>query len=444
MTDVEVLGNEKCPCRSGKTYGACCKSRKFRWVRDKRGRVSKQFPLSKEAAEAAKSALDRFEEIFGRKPRKTDPLFIGKYHLSDADLERETLRAMRAAKVSPSLIYAYQKTSRIVRDPKLLTPDELREYNEAIDEFYDLVESGAAEASELTDPDTPTKTMHKQLQSIQIILGYFLDNHFNKFGKRKNTTPTMQEREFFVGFAVTNFVRCLRSVLLLIENDISMDALNLVRSLYENYLTIAYIHKYPEQIEVLSALLGTMDGSHKFETNKSGIPIQSRLVEVGTNKQILVPSKWRMATQLGDDDKDIYNTVYHPLSSIVHSEITNIHRVVSLTAGFDYLNQDLTLEALLFSLFLALLLMNSLREHSPCQVYLKKDLLLGMGRAILEIRMTDTFLVAADRGALPDVFTRTMKSIASKDDLLQKIYLSTEPDEVIAETIRRTRRHMRD
>ena len=83
---------------------------------------------------------------------------------------------MRAAKVSPSLIYAYQKTSRIVINAKLLTPDELREYNEAIDEFYDLVESGVAEASELIDPDTPKKTMHKQLQSMQIMLGYFLDD----------------------------------------------------------------------------------------------------------------------------------------------------------------------------------------------------------------------------------------------------------------------------
>jgi hypothetical protein len=218
-----------------------------------------------------------------------------------------------------------------------------------------------------------------------------------------------------------------------------MDALNLVRSLYENYLTIAYIHKYPEQIEVLNALLGTMDGSYKFGTNNSGTPIQSRLVEVTTNKQIIVPSKWRMAAQLGDDDKEIYNTIYHPLSSIVHSEITNIHRLVSLRDGFDYLNQDMTLEALLFSLFLTLLLMNSLREYSPCQAYLKKDLLLGMGRAIFEIRMAETFLIAKDHSALPEVFTRVMKSTASKNDLLQKIYLSTEPDEFIAETMRRTR-----
>ena len=436
---VEVRGNEKCPCESGKSYGKCCKGRKFKWVRDKRGRVGKQFALGKEAASASKAAIDKFKEIFGREPRKTDPVFVGKYYLSDADLKRETLRAMRAAKVSPSLIYAYQKTSRIVINAKLLTPDELREYNEAIDEFYDLVESGVAEASELIDPDTPKKTMHKQLQSMQIMLGYFLDNHFNKFGKRKNTSPAIQEREFFVGFAVTNFVRCLRSVLLLVENDISMDALNLVRSLYENYLTIAYIHKYPEQIEVLNALLGTMDGSYKFGTNNSGTPIQSRLVEVTTNKQIIVPSKWRMAAQLGDDDKEIYNTIYHPLSSIVHSEITNIHRVVSLRDGFDYLNQDMTLEALLFSLFLTLLLMNSLREYSPCQAYLKKDLLLGMGRAIFEIRMAETFLIAKDHSALPEVFTRVMKSTASKNDLLQKIYLSTEPDEFIAETMRRTR-----
>jgi len=126
--------------------------------------------LGKEAASASKAAIDKFKEIFGREPRKTDPVFVGKYYLSDADLKRETLRAMRAAKVSPSLIYAYQKTSRIVINAKLLTPDELREYNEAIDEFYDLVESGVAEASELIDPDTPKKTMHKQLQSMQIML----------------------------------------------------------------------------------------------------------------------------------------------------------------------------------------------------------------------------------------------------------------------------------
>ena len=388
--------------------------------------------------EAGNSALAEFERIFGRKPRRTDPVFIGKYYLSDADLKRETLRAMRRAKISPSLIYAYQKTSRIVADPKLLTPGELREYNDAIDEFYDAVESGVAEASDLADPDTPQKTMHDQFRCIQIIIGYFIDKHFNKIIRRKNLDPAIVEREFFLGFAVTNFVRCLRSVLLLLDNDISVDALNLVRSLYENYLTVAYIYKRPEQVEIFRALLGTMIGSHGFGTSKSGTPIQSKIIDLSTKKEITIPSRWEIASSLGANDKELYTILYRPLSSLVHSEITSIEHTIG-NDGFDYLNQDLTLEALLFSHLLALLLMDLLRDNSPSPRRLKEDLLLAMSRAILEIRLTHTYLKATKTGELSPLFGRILSTIASKNDLLSKIYRGTEPDAIIAETEKRHR-----
>ena len=138
----EIAADETCPCESGKKYGACCKKRKFKWVRDKNGRIAKSVPLKDQAIEVLKQARVEFEITFGRSPRKTDPVFTGRYYISAADMRRETFGAMRKAGISPALQYAYRKTDFLVSDPKLLSAKEQDEYERAIDEFHTAVASG--------------------------------------------------------------------------------------------------------------------------------------------------------------------------------------------------------------------------------------------------------------------------------------------------------------
>ncbi len=140
----EVAPNSHCPCESGKRYGNCCKKKQFKWVVDDRGNFSRRAPISDEAAEILRHARAQFEGTFGRSPRKADVVFVEKYYISDKEMTRQALRAMKAAGSRPELVYAYKKTGRLVtsKNKNMLTAAELKEWNNAFDEYYELIDSG--------------------------------------------------------------------------------------------------------------------------------------------------------------------------------------------------------------------------------------------------------------------------------------------------------------
>jgi hypothetical protein len=235
----------------------------------------------------------------------------------------EALRAMREAGISPALQYAYRETDFLVMDPKLLSAKEQDEYERAIDEFYTAADSGIP-LSELIDPETPEQFMHEQLQRIQVIGGYFIGKHFNRFRSRKTENPNVKV-EFNVGFATTSFVRCLRSILIMLDNGVSFDGFNLVRCLYENYLTVRYLYQYPDAVEIFSAQLGIMLGTHRLATAKTGTPRQNKILEIASGREIEIPSRWKMANSLGASEWDLYDILYRTFSSFCDSEVTNFH-----------------------------------------------------------------------------------------------------------------------
>ncbi|NYF89517.1 DUF5677 domain-containing protein [Tunturiibacter empetritectus] len=253
---VEVSSNEPCPCESGRKYSACCKKRKFKWVRDSAGNISKEIPMNDEVVEAFRHASAHFEAIFERKPRKNDPILVNKYFTSSADLKREILRAMKQADIRPEIIYAYLQTGRLVTDLKKLTPAEQTKYDTAIAEFRSQVEAGVA-IEELIDPETPEKMLNGTLQQVQIIGGYYIETYFNS-GISKRKGKEQLDVEFVVAFAFVSFIKSLRSILILLENGISYDANYLVRALYENYLKIKYVYRYPAKAAVFLAQIREM------------------------------------------------------------------------------------------------------------------------------------------------------------------------------------------
>lgn len=226
----------------------------------------REVPLNDDVIEAFRQASADFETIFNRKPRKYDPILIGKYTTSSEDLKRKTLRAFRVAKIRPELIYAYLQTGRIVKDPRLLTPPELAEYEDAITEFQRRVDAGTA-VEELIDPETPERLLNTTLQEVQIIGGYYIEKYINS-GVSKKKGAAQLNVEFVVAFAFVSFVKSLRSILILLENGVSYDANYLVRSLYENYLKIRYVYKNPAKADVFLAEIKGMAGKDNSSPRK--------------------------------------------------------------------------------------------------------------------------------------------------------------------------------
>lgn len=52
-------------------------------------------------------------------------------------IDKAVVKAMRAAKIHPELIHAYKRTGRILskQGSKLLSPEELQEWKDAINEW---------------------------------------------------------------------------------------------------------------------------------------------------------------------------------------------------------------------------------------------------------------------------------------------------------------------
>jgi hypothetical protein len=110
---------------------------------------SRLTPLSPEALEALERQLEAFHRKFGRDPNDNDPVLFDPdaddpVPLSDEKYERMMIEAMAEVGISQAMIFAFKRTGRIVteRNKHLLTPEELREWNDAVDEYHRRIESG--------------------------------------------------------------------------------------------------------------------------------------------------------------------------------------------------------------------------------------------------------------------------------------------------------------
>jgi len=79
----------------------------------------KSIPLSPKLAEGIQKQFQRFTEKFGRPPGPEDPIFFDPSAdeprpVIDEVMDQHMLEAMHKAGVRPEMIYAYQKTGRIV------------------------------------------------------------------------------------------------------------------------------------------------------------------------------------------------------------------------------------------------------------------------------------------------------------------------------------------
>ena len=110
---------------------------------------SRRSPLSPEALEAIERQLEAFRRKFGCDPNDNDPILFDPdaddpVPLSDDKYERMMIEAMAEVGISQAMIFAFKRTGRIVteRNKHLLTPEELREWDDAVDGYQRRIESG--------------------------------------------------------------------------------------------------------------------------------------------------------------------------------------------------------------------------------------------------------------------------------------------------------------
>jgi len=109
----------------------------------------KRIYLSAEGQQVIERQLEAFRKKFGRYPGPDDPVFFDPDEnklvpLSDEEYEHAVFAAMSQAGLDPALIYAFKRTDTMVTESNkhLLTKKELRQWNDAINEYHHKVETG--------------------------------------------------------------------------------------------------------------------------------------------------------------------------------------------------------------------------------------------------------------------------------------------------------------
>jgi hypothetical protein len=115
-------------------------------------RGENRIPLNHETAEIIAQQKKLFREQFGREPGPDDPFFFEPIaavpnFLSDESTDevwKSLLQAAGESGIDPAIIYAMNKTGRMVTETnlKFLTDVEIQEWNDAVDEYSRQLESG--------------------------------------------------------------------------------------------------------------------------------------------------------------------------------------------------------------------------------------------------------------------------------------------------------------
>jgi hypothetical protein len=89
-----------------------------------------------------------FKEKFGRDPGPSDPIFFdpdadAPHPIDPGKVHREVRDLMARAGIHPEIIYATEKTGRIVTCEKIkhLTPEEVAEWEAAVDEYHRITQA---------------------------------------------------------------------------------------------------------------------------------------------------------------------------------------------------------------------------------------------------------------------------------------------------------------
>jgi hypothetical protein len=163
MSRKKLSRNAPCPCGSGKKYKHCCFRKDFDWVEDDDGNHFKSLPISSEMMKLLEEQRQLFVEEHGRQPGPNDLVFPDLPPFEH--MEHEMVEIMKEAGLDPAIIYAIEKTGRLVTEENkhLLSDVELDEWNAAIEQYE--AEHGSPEPPEfpigtvaLYGPDDKTTT----------------------------------------------------------------------------------------------------------------------------------------------------------------------------------------------------------------------------------------------------------------------------------------------
>ena len=373
----ELEAGEACPCGSGKTYGACCKGKAFRYGFIGK-RMVKKVPMTNTVQSVLTEEHSRFQEYYGRQPNEKDYVISFAPMYNDEFLT-QTVYAMREQGIDESIIYAYYKSGGILPvqgNLKRLPEVDIAEFNRLCGEYRSIankpIEGHQIDALQYVM--FSNGYIEKELAYIQDALSAtsydFIHRHTNPNEPLAFTTKSCLD---FCIFSVLKTVKTLESIRILQRYHLTECILALGRSLFENYMYLCAIDADPGFFQ--EKLLPMMDEeNYELLIGPNGRISHKKAVERSTGKhvnvKVVVAELKKYFTS--SVDRDIYNSFYQEACQYVHVDILSAEKYFSVIDIYDQL--DPSLIAGISTAVMVLMVLKEISRMEQVQAQYREDL----------------------------------------------------------------------
>ena len=369
--------NDSCPCGSGKKYKRCCANKAFTFVKESEDTVTQVLPIEGGLREIIDNHRSSFLKHFEREPDDDDPLLLGKYLMSEDDIERETIDAMRRTNADPAHIYAYRRTGYLICDAYLdrFTGAAIQEWNAAVKEFH---EAGVDpdHGTEATKFDKGLASLAGEFETFTYLFGLANDKFFNTdlLAAGAATATVLTDRQY-QALCVSRVHRTLRSIRVLQEGHMSEDILKLARSMYESYLHISFVQTYPESVaSLVDAVVGLRTGTHHYKRRKDAAEDKRYIVDAKTGVEHRAHvSAYKMAEASSlPEDVAFFDFFYRTTSEFLHPSVFALDGYLS-AHGLDPVKPHMYEEAVIFAACVAAMIADRIPQIVGCPERVARD-----------------------------------------------------------------------
>ncbi len=374
MKKVKIPRNAICPCGSNLKYKKCCMNKDFDWYIDENGKCIRQIALKDELAiEGLKKVIEiqneRFKKIYGRDMADDEPIFFDTYVESMDDMFENMLKSLEERKYDPAFIYAARKTRRLVfaNNESRLTTKELQEWDEAYNEYYKGIKYKGLE-------DEVVDEMITELKNQIYLYGMII----NKYGSTENNLCKYRKISIkeYIFFCITKTMKTLKSVVKQAKNNYVEDCYSLLRSIFENYLHIIYLKKYPEKLQDLTeAKVGISRGTHEYAKTKKGKENKRIIIDKVTGKEFdgAISSYNMICASDFEEDEVLFDYLYKHLSNFTHPNVLTAHNYIN-KENFDPTLNNSPNAVLYLGIFLGIIILDQIDNFQSIDILVKKDI----------------------------------------------------------------------
>jgi hypothetical protein len=277
-------------------------------------------PLAHELVEMLEKHQQDFVEVFGRKTGKRDLVLFDHFLAGFNETDEIMEKISKEVGVQDQVVFATRRTGFIVGEhsKKIMPNVDYQEWEDAIDEYFELKESGYDPFHVFTyltgDEFEKFKDCQSQIRNI-IIVGFNSIRRYKSLG---------EERDFYQFLIACSALNSYRTIHDMFNHRYDDDCLAILRGIYEQYLRVMALRMKPALAERFRALVYAYVGIWKHKIRKNGTVDYGVVVDPKTNEELRVILSNFSLVSLSDFDYEaaIYGELYNELSGHVHHDVT--------------------------------------------------------------------------------------------------------------------------